>query len=142
MRIRGKFTSLAMGLLVSVAATGGAGAQTDVAKDYLVGTWSLEGIGDCNVAGSEHIEFGADDTVRIHRGSQVDAVGFWEATGNRVTLHLVASPHRITGALHHLSGRYGYADLAAFVFDAEKDSFNAMVPFADELRRRRAHRCP
>ena len=58
-----------------------------------------------------------------------------------VDLHLVASPHRITGALHQHVGRYDYGHLAVFVFDAEKDSFDAIVPFRDEVRRRTLHRC-
>ena len=118
-----------------------ASAETTLGTDYLVGKWSLEGGDRCQAVGAEHIEFRADDTLTLGRGGPADAVGFVELSDNRLDLHLVASPHRITGALDQYKGLYDYGNLAVFVFDAQPDSFDAIVPFQDEVRRRTVHRC-
>ncbi len=140
MRNRNRTSRITLALLAGMVSTG-ALSEATVGKDYLVGKWSLEGADRCQVAGAEHVEFRADDTLTLGRGGPADAVGFFELSDNRLDLHLVSSPHRITDALHQYKGRYGYGDLAVFMFDAEKDSFEAIVPFQDDVRRRTVHRC-
>ena len=131
---------LALTLLTGIVSSG-VSAEATLAKDYLLGTWSLEGKDRCQTAGAEHVEFSADDTMTLRRGGPADAVGFFEISGDRLDLHLVASPHRINSALPDYEGRYDYGHLAVFVFDAEQGSFEAIVPFEDDVRRRTAHRC-
>ena len=140
MRNRDKLSTLALALLGGIVSSG-ASAEATLGKDYLVGNWSLEGSDRCNTAGVEHIAFRADDTLTLGRGGPADAVGFFEISGDRLDLHLVASPHRINPALPGYEGRYGYGHLAVFVFDAEQESFQAIVPFEDDVRRRTAYRC-
>ena len=140
MRNRDKLSTLALALLGGIVSSG-ASAEATLGKDYLVGKWSLEGADRCQVAGAENVEFRADDTLTLGRGGPADAVGFFEISGDRLDLHLVASPHRISDVLPDYAGRYDYGHLAVFVFDAEQDSFQAIVPFEDDVRRRTVHRC-
>jgi hypothetical protein len=140
MRKHNPMATLTLAFVVSLACSG-ASAQAVLDEGYLIGNWSLEGADQCNVGGSEHIEFRADRTLTLGRGGEADAAGFFEVSGNRIDLHLVASPHRITGALHHMEGRYGYGDLAVFAFDPQQDSFEAIVPFRNDVNRRTVHRC-
>jgi len=83
----------------------------------------------------------SDTLLTLGRGGPADAVGFFEISDKRLDLHLVASPHRISVELQQHEGRYDYGHLAVFVFDAEQDSFEAIVPFEDDVRRRTVHRC-
>ena len=140
MRPRISRCALAFGMLAGLHVADIA-AETALGPDYLVGRWSLEGADRCNTVGAEHIELGADDTFKVDRGRQVDVIGFWELSGNRIDLHLVASPHRITAVLSDYPGRYGYDNLPVFAFDAQADSFEAVVPFGEEVRKRTVHRC-
>ena len=140
MRNRSTIPTLALSLVAAIVSSG-ASAEAAVGKDYLVGTWSLEGSDRCQVAGAEHAEFRADDTMTLGRGGPADAVGFFEISDKRLDLHLVASPHRISVELPEHAGRYDYGHLAVFVFDAEQDSFEAIVPFEGDVRRRTVHRC-
>lgn len=137
---RNTLPTLALGLLAGFASTG-ASAEVALGKDYLVGTWSLEGSDRCQTAGAENIAFRADDTLILGRGGPADAVGFFQIADNRLDLHVVASPHRIRGNLPQHEGIYGYGHLPVFLFDVEQDSFEAIVPFDGDVRRRTAHRC-
>jgi hypothetical protein len=141
MRRRKMTPALALIVLAGIGPSG-ASAEVTFGKDYLVGRWSLEGADGCQVPGAEHVEFRADDTLTLTRGGPADATGFFELSEKpRLDLHLVASPHRISGTLSDYEGRYDYGHLAVFLFDMEQDSFEAIVPFEDEVRRRMAYRC-
>ncbi len=141
MRRRKMTPALALIVLAGIGPSG-ASAEVTFGKDYLVGRWSLEGADGCQVPGAEHVEFRADDTLTLTRGGPADATGFFELSEKpRLDLHLVASPHRISGTLPGYEGRYDYGHLAVFLFDMEQDSFEAIVPFEDEVRRRMAYRC-
>lgn len=127
---------------LAVSAVGAETIKPDmVAPDYLVGRWSLEGKNSCGAQNAENVEFMANEVFHLDRGQRVDAVGFWRVMGNRVELHLVTSPHRISGAHPEYEGMFDYADLAIYVFDAEKDSFEAVVADGDEVHKRIAYRC-
>jgi hypothetical protein len=140
MRKRKMVTIVALTLMAGIVSSG-VSAEATLGKDYLIGNWSLEGKDRCRKPGAEHVEFRNDDTMALGRGAEADAVGFFEISGDRLDLHMVASPHRINPALPGYEGRYGYGHLAVFVFDAERESFQAIVPFEDDVRRRTAYRC-
>lgn len=131
--------------LICVLAVGAVGAEMIkpdvIAPDYLVGRWSLEGKGSCGAQNAENVEFMANEVFHLDRGKRVDAVGFWQVKGNRVELHLVTSPHRISGAHPEYEGVFDYADLPIYVFGAEKDTFEAVVADGDEVHKRIAYRC-
>ena len=140
MRSCGTIPTLALTLVAAIVSSV-ASAEATLGKDYLVGTWSLEGCDRCQVAGAEHVAFSADETLTLGRGGPADAVGFFEISDKRLDLHLVASPQRISAELSAHKGRYDYGHLAVFVVDAQQDSFEAIVPFEDDVRRRTVHRC-
>jgi hypothetical protein len=101
--------TLALALVAGIPA-GAASAAATLDKAYLLGQWSLQGSERCKADGAEHIEFRADDTLTLGRGGPADAAGFFELTGNRLQLHLVASPHRISGDLPDYEGSFLFFD--------------------------------
>ena len=140
MRIRNTIPALALALFAGFSSTS-ASAEVTANKDYLLGTWSLEGSDSCHSTGKENVEFRADNTLSLGSGGRADSAGFFELSGDRMDLHMVASPNRGSSAVPHEAGQYGYGHLAVFFFNVEQDSFEAVVPFEGDLRRRVAHRC-
>jgi hypothetical protein len=134
---------LLLTLALSSLSLPGALAETPGgAPPAVVGTWSLEGPGQCAGTGEGLVHFTADGRVEIRQYGRASAVGFWEAAGPTLALHLLVAPGSDTVGVAGFTGRYSYVYASLRVSSAGPSRLELTSDTAPGHRVRVLDRCP
>ena len=115
----------------------------ELSQDYLAGRWVIDSQ-SCNSMESEYIEFRKDGTYVSGRGGKSEIVGFWNLEDDILKLHMLTSPaffDDIHGALADFENKYQYLPARMVIFNAKKDSLEAIGLLGDVIKRAKAVRC-
>lgn len=126
------FTSFSIPLLAAdVALTG----------EYLIGKWSSDGKQGCTSTAADYVTFHGNGVIEAGRGVSPEAVGFWSAKGDEITVHLLVAPQVSATPNVFYRGRYTYSHVAVNVLATRPGAFDVVTGPTGNMEKRTWTKC-
>ena len=116
-------------------------ADLIVRSDSLQGKWVKEGKSNCDTSAAEYVILRGNGTMEAGRGTEPRSVGFWAASGNTITIHMLVVPMEDDTTNVFYRGRYSYSYLTAEVVSATDDAIEIYTGTTGNMKKTILAKC-